>query len=998
MKKIKFLSFLVLAITLTTGCAAKPAPTNFGDNVLTDEMLSNNIADLSELENETGVTSFVGQKLFENDVIYQTYPSAGIIVVKNSRDNIGFYSTLSQKYIIAPKYYLPWIRTMSVSANAYTGSIIKILYDNSYLIFDGIGNVIYQGEYDYDVSLSLINDSVYLELNSFYRDSVYFKYNNEMNLLYSVPSLPDPTLPADEETSFSFGDNYLDERLLDLTDFDHAGYHLAFSNRSFVTFNTDNEQVASFSVPLDTSAIGLVGNYVVYQTVYGLTEDAQDYSFSRDGKKYGLESYRVEYLTGKKEELKLGYVFEGIILPFYDAQKVYKYGAASLNVINQFRTLTAKETYLVSEDGVLHDNISARPISGYIRLSETRYFNTATKFIYDASFKEISYLGSIENLQIMAKDGLIKGTIDGMHGAVDFNGIVKIPFNFSQILSGVVNSSILVMKDYMDVYRFSISAGTSTYLGMYQQQLDAHLFVVKNQDTILFVSENTNYESVNVGNYYSYSFSYYSHDFIDSGYGYITIRLSYSTIASTAYTKYYTFAKKAFTQKVISSVENTSLKMDGSTSDKAVQVEIGSATRLHRSYTNTSLWITFTTLYEGYYHFDFGDTNSYIYSMFTSQNGLLNSYYSGSNTTSATHLLVKGTYYFRLSLGSNANDFDFEISSEDGRTQSYPLIYGSDINNGLNINVQYNTSKYYIRFIASQTARYNLSISSDKYGLYTESTNTLVTSPINLIKNTTYSYYLAYKSSSTFTPETVKVTLNYNLDDITVGSADVKPFILSESQDAVSYGYIANNSGQSEMYATFTNTSNDVKTFKFVLTSNYSGASTSLRGGNFTGTLLTPDSSGSTLVYNITMASKDTVYLYSYINSTNPYTLSVKIFDTYNLPNFTVSNVDPAFPFKPYSTSDVSFTTFGSSSSGSYILEITPKATGTISFSYVLYNSSYDYIYVIHNNTQKLYQSGSISTRTASFSVQADDTLLILFQKNSNVSSNYLRITNLSFI
>ena len=434
MNKKIFILPLVLMLSLT-GCKGKNK--NKKGDVVNDLVLKANTKEVNKflysdfnLQTTSLPVSNIG--LVKQD--------KGFLVIVDTSAKTHFYSIIkgsiiaSETLTVGDKY--------ETTSSALTGGYLVVTKSGQTSVYDALGNTLLEGaenvnaitvkdDNDFDKTTTLAK----LVVNG--SSERYFKYDNNGVATKIV------TIDGSAEAGSSMqGIQYSS-----LDNYGHPGYKIYSSSSRYVIFDNNNNEVASFTDP-NADVEFFVGDYLIYQNSVKLDDNNNSYDYiSTSGERYSLETYRINYLTAKKEALKTNFVLAPGIKPFFNDKGVYTYAYGNLQTISDKKNLSSTvETYIVDTSGALHDNVTGIDLGAFVRFGNN-YYNTESKTIYDGYLNEISILGNM--LPVYQENAeLIICQTNGNYGAVNHEGKVAIPFEYDMIFTEYISdSNFLAIKD-----------------------------------------------------------------------------------------------------------------------------------------------------------------------------------------------------------------------------------------------------------------------------------------------------------------------------------------------------------------------------------------------------------------------------------------------------------------------------------------------------------------------------------------------------------------------
>ena len=499
MKKKLFLIPLIALLALP-GCKSSKNGNKKGD-VVSDAVLKANTKEVKK--NIYSEFNFV-ERAFPVGYISSVTVSNGFYIVDDGY-NLNFYSPLVDKIVASINNTSDTYQTYS---STVAGGYVSLLTSAGTSVVDGLGNtLIYQSKRSYS-SLSITSginakDIYYCDIR-FDDTSIYFHY--------------DATGKATVHST-NTGDDYdsggtikgLDYVLLD--DFGHPGYQRIKNSSRYIVFDNKGNEISSFTDP-NADASFFVGDYLIYQNSVKLDDNNNNYDFiSETGERYSLETYRINYLTAKKEPITVSYLLStGIddIHSFYNAKGVYTYAYANLKTISDKKILSnTLETYIIDASGVLHDNVTGINLGAFQRLG-SHYYNTSSKTIYDGNLNEISILTNMNPHKVDNAEFIVC-EVEGKYGAVNQKGQIVLPFQFDAIFTNYIsNNKVLALEDgVLALYSFDVKAASYSvvksfgdsnvinYFGCGVYKINDDYLILQNGEVSSFKVEEENTVSVN---------------------------------------------------------------------------------------------------------------------------------------------------------------------------------------------------------------------------------------------------------------------------------------------------------------------------------------------------------------------------------------------------------------------------------------------------------------------------------------------------------------------
>ena len=649
-----------------------------------------------------------------SDEIYNTtYANYGLLVMKNTYNNIGFYSLAHGKYLLN-KRYSNNILDYNVTQDQYVGFILRVHYDDVYQYYDSLGNVIIESDNsNVTIQSSLVNKNVYLTVRD--EATEYYQYlaGGSLAKVEVIPQVVQENNNNDTP-KFNAGSQYVDIRKTDLADYGVSGYYLSHTGNLVTVFEeSTNTPKSTFTLPQNARAV-LVGKKIIYQTVNELSDDAIEYSYYSNAKKYEIVSKSVDIMTGQKSTITLNYLIAADEGPYKDKDNKYKYTICSVNPITPERAITAAEVVLLDETGNAVSNLDGYSPLTFTKVGNSLY-NSTTKVLYTKELKEIAYLGAI-NPVLLDKSEAFVGSINGKYGVLDTNGKVIVAFEYTNLYhANAVDGYFFGVKNNT-LYRIKISAGaaTETRLGEDYTKVTDYLYIIKNNNTNFSIESTTGSLKNVSANRLSRTFAYNSYFASGVVFDFITNTGSVvNGVEQTTHSFYKIYNKKApnADSYVAPDSEIYSKILLGETEEEAVTLtETKNENQLNKVYitSGNGNYYKFKPTVDGYYTFsnDYKDYNV-NYNVYYYNDTVQTNVYGTNETFGKVYALSKDdTYYIKISSSYTSKGTIFvSLKKEDGERSSYPLFAETDTNLTLN---KHESDYTYVLFNIKSTGKYEI--------------------------------------------------------------------------------------------------------------------------------------------------------------------------------------------------------------------------------------------------------------------------------------------------
>lgn len=447
-KKFLFLMIIGIVAFMLSACDNSDGDNNNSNGVWGSDIVDSNLPETEEIPLPSyTVTNTSRAKFYKDDIYNSAYASLGLLVIKNSTNHIGFYSLQYNNYIVEKQFYEPWLE-YEVFTDRNIGFFISVYYDDVAYLYDSLGNKVYEGEERVVSTYTKVyGEKAYLVLTL--EDSVEgYQYSANGNVSYcdvdTIYNIDDVVI-EENEFSFNFGSMYVDVEKHDLTPYGLPGYYASRYNNLFSVFSSDNKVVSTFYIPQNAIGMAVVDKCAVYQIRYQLPDDSENFSYSLNGLKYHLETYKVDLFNGAKvSNIDANFIIQDS-LNYKNTKGEYAYLLATILQIDSNKVASQNKVVILDKDCHIIDELTGYEPSSFIKLGDS-YFNTVTKVLYDSKLKEIAYLAGM-NPSVDTEHKIIFGKVNGLWGVVDSTGKVVVPFEFSSLSKTVDDYITIGVKD-----------------------------------------------------------------------------------------------------------------------------------------------------------------------------------------------------------------------------------------------------------------------------------------------------------------------------------------------------------------------------------------------------------------------------------------------------------------------------------------------------------------------------------------------------------------------
>ena len=375
-----------------------------------------------------------------NDPYFPTNPDTGAqhkyLMFLRQGDKSGYFSVVENKFVLPLDNYYE----SGSSVKKANGFDLLFLYNfkfdeenvrTSYL-YDEYGNEIFVGENgangDGGKSLWVYKETFEApegsDLKTLIKVCKGTQYNNVPVAFayYTVDAKLKEVISAEE---YYKRNPYMAMKEQSLAEYGHPELTLLFHNSggavNYYVLNTEKQKyVSTFSTPASANIIAF-SDYIFYQ-VEKKPHEREDsaYTYYDGAEKVNLETYRVNYLTGKEEKIKTDFVLNTIVSPTKVAIKDEKGNKTLLFLANTRQIEKDKSLSTIRRSVILDKNLKEVADLGGIDFLNIKPFGdkywTVKYVVYDSQMKEVGYLPDLTNVNTP------RIAYDGGYGLVDYTG------------------------------------------------------------------------------------------------------------------------------------------------------------------------------------------------------------------------------------------------------------------------------------------------------------------------------------------------------------------------------------------------------------------------------------------------------------------------------------------------------------------------------------------------------------------------------------------------
>jgi hypothetical protein len=437
MKKHSLLMLLPFSL-IVTGCGGLKK-----GSIFNEKFMRANFGDKVEKAYEfvTPVRANLALEGTFSDPYFPTNPNTGTqhkyLMFLRQGEKSGYFSVVENKFVLPLDNYYE----SGSSVKTATGFDLLFLYNfkfdeenkrTSYL-YDEYGNEIFVGENgtngDGGKSLWIYNETSFeapkgSDVKTLIKVCKGTQYNNVPVAFayYTVDAKLKEVISAEE---YYKRNPYMAMKEQSLAQYGHPELTLLFHNSggavNYYVLNTEKQKyVSTFSTPASLSVIAF-SDYIYYQVEKNPHErEDKSYTYYDGTNKVSLETYRVNYLTGKEEKIKTDFVLNTTVSPTRVVIKDEKGNKSLLFLANTRQIEKDKSLSSIRRSVILDKNLKEVADLGGIDFQNIKPFGdkywTVKNIVYDSKLKEVGYLPYLTNVNTP------RIALEGGYGLVDYTG------------------------------------------------------------------------------------------------------------------------------------------------------------------------------------------------------------------------------------------------------------------------------------------------------------------------------------------------------------------------------------------------------------------------------------------------------------------------------------------------------------------------------------------------------------------------------------------------
>ena len=507
----KLLIILLLGLALVS-CSKKEE--------LSDEanLVNDWATDYGYVDYEVNTNTLINYNKLVNNTNYYVYPTNydryGFRLLHDNNNNLIFYSLISDKEISGKdsKYYFTYesLERDEVSYYVYPDSLSGFILvaktnDDEYAFISDANGVILD-EFDItniSVGEEKINeDSGYI--NIYYTKNVTGNKSGEYLLKLNYQNDKEVEITNEKiNLTTNYNEDYLDLSLYGLEDYKAISDY----NDSYLTIIDPNGNiVSSYFLPnqvINNNINMIIKGGLIIQEKYKLPDDSTDYSYYNGTYKYGLRSYKFNFLDGSCNEIELNYLINDFTNK-EDFSQIY----ANITKIRDDKSLENEINVILDNDGKIIKEVANYNLY-HLKLKNGNLYDMQSKKLYNNKMQLLADLSRYEVTYNLKYDCFIIN-LNNYGGIVNNNGEIIVPLTKGNIkgsanLIKYINNETVSIIEINDNNKYTEKDIILYDLNIY------NVFTFIDNDNLLIIGTN----SINT-QYYIYLLSTYSDDVLIS--------------------------------------------------------------------------------------------------------------------------------------------------------------------------------------------------------------------------------------------------------------------------------------------------------------------------------------------------------------------------------------------------------------------------------------------------------------------------------------------------
>lgn len=426
MKKVLFFIILVFTSFIFIGCNSS------GSFEFSSQMIKNN---LSEREIETDPKYNIVYSDLSNYIVTKKYLPSGLVIVFDSETRQSCWSLLTGKLLFEPNEH---IRIQVIERTYMSYVMTTDMLTKKVTLYDALGNVVLpSGDYisvnaDIITGYSLIGS---FDIEDYIEKVVYTLIEDGTIVYYKKYNKIDLSNGTREETIFQQNEDYNSLMKADLKPYGLDGYYWILVSNTYYIYKDNGKLINKIYIP-NFDSFNIVNGKLIYQIVYKVDKDAEDYTYISENYKYKIDTTQVDILTGKIKTLELNYLIRYSQI-YYDKFNKPTYAYARVQNVLEKKLEDFYDTdIIIDKNGKILYNLEINPLN-LQKLDDNHFYSDQNKFIYNDKLEPIFAI--LGKTSVAEEEGLLITFYDGYYGAINAEGNIVIPFEYTFMESSFIN-------------------------------------------------------------------------------------------------------------------------------------------------------------------------------------------------------------------------------------------------------------------------------------------------------------------------------------------------------------------------------------------------------------------------------------------------------------------------------------------------------------------------------------------------------------------------------
>ena len=450
-------------------------PETKGDNVLTQAVIRAN-AKVNE-DYDLFRRSYASEEISISNtmnVVSRDFDK-GYAILTNADGKYGVFSYFGNKMLITPQFDSN-IFQGNIASDPMFGARFTIAIsgtddrpDGVTMIVDGMGNILYNGNYTTDkfnLTYQDIHGTTYSTLKNQNSGKTYYYVYDTAGKASSIEKLPSDETDYD----YKFQDDYNGAG----GSFSYLSQDAKFNKkyktigRNYYVYDAEGKMTFQYTVASDATYF-MAGQSLYEQRAMLVGPDAADYDYAKATAnqtavmKYKLDTKRIDLVEGAVESIHPNKNFVSA-KTVKDENGNPRYVELEFDELTGNHVLGSRHKKILDGVNVFHDDLTGRELLNLTALQNGNYYDEENKILYDASLNQIA---DMSKLTFQKDLELFYNKETGKFGVVDGFGKISMPFAYIRDDSDGFLNGIYVVKKEGKYFTYDIINGTERALDNY---------------------------------------------------------------------------------------------------------------------------------------------------------------------------------------------------------------------------------------------------------------------------------------------------------------------------------------------------------------------------------------------------------------------------------------------------------------------------------------------------------------------------------------------------